>query len=68
MRVSNSVQVFLTKNSVLTKENHYLLKSDVFYVNIAPSIETHLAMMRGLPTKKFQPECVNQKSSTERRS
>ena len=68
MRVSNSVRVFLTKNSVLTKKNHYLLKSDVFYVNIAPSIETHLAVMMGLPTKKFRPECVNEKSSTERRS
>ena len=32
------------------------------------SIETHLALVRGLPTKKFLPECVNKKSSTERRS
>ena len=31
-----------------------------------PSIETHLAVVRGLPTKKF--ECVNEKSSTEHRS
>ena len=33
-----------------------------------PSIETHLAVVRGLPTRKFQTECVNEKSSTERRS
>ena len=33
-----------------------------------PSIETHLAVVRGLPTKKFQTEYVNEKSSTERRS
>ena len=36
--------------------------------NISPSIETHLAVVRELPTKKFLPECVNEKSSTERRS
>ena len=34
----------------------------------SPSIETYLAVVRGLPTKKFLPECVNEKSSTERRS
>ena len=34
----------------------------------SPSIETHLAVVRGLPTKKFLPECVNEKSSTERRN
>ena len=34
----------------------------------SPSIETHLPVVRGLPTKKFQTECVNEKSSTERRS
>ena len=33
-----------------------------------PSIETHLAVVRGLPTKTFLPECVNEKSKTERRS
>ena len=33
-----------------------------------PSIETHLAVVRGLPTKTFLPECVNEKRSTERRS
>ena len=27
---------------------------------------THLAVVRGLPTKKFLPKCVNEKSSTER--
>ena len=30
--------------------------------------ETHLALVRGLPTKKFLPEWVNEKSSTEPRS
>ena len=25
-----------------------------------PSIETHLAEVRGLPTKKFLPECINE--------
>ena len=30
----------------------------------SPSIETHFAVVRGLPTKKFQTECVNEKSST----
>ena len=34
----------------------------------SPSIETLLAVVRELPTKKFLPECVNEKSSTERRS
>ena len=33
----------------------------------SPSIETHLAVVRGFPTKKFLPKCVNEKSSTERR-
>ena len=27
---------------------------------------TNLAVVRGLPTKKFLPKCVNEKSSTER--
>ena len=33
----------------------------------SPSIEAHPAAARGLPTMKFQTECVN-KISTERRS
>ena len=33
---------------------------------LIPSIETHLAVVRGLPTKKFPPKCVNKKSSSER--
>ena len=33
-----------------------------------PLDETHLVVVRGLPTKKFQPKCVNEESSTERRS
>ena len=28
----------------------------------SPSIETHLAVVRGLPTKKFLPKCVNEKT------
>ena len=40
----------------------------VKYTITTPSIETHLAVVRGLPTKNFLPECVNEKSSTERRS
>ena len=32
-----------------------------------PSIETHLAVVRGLSTKKFLHKCVNKKSSSERR-
>ena len=40
----------------------------VNYDNVTPSIETHLAVVRVLPIKKFQTECVNEKSSTERRS
>ena len=47
-------------------EHHETTASD--YNSITPSIETHLAVVRGLPTKKFQTECVNKKSSTERRS
>ena len=34
----------------------------------SPSIETRLAVVRGLPTKKFLTKCVNEKSSTKRRS
>ena len=37
------------------------------YPSISPSIETHLAVVRGLPTKKFLPKCVNKKSPSERR-
>ena len=38
------------------------------YIYGTPSIETQLAVVRGLPTKNFQTDCVNEKSSTERRS
>ena len=33
----------------------------------SPSIETHLAVVKGFPTKKFLPKCINKKSSPERR-
>ena len=52
------------KNGSLT----CLLLAARSYDRTTPSIETHLAVVRGLPTKKFLPECVNEKSSTERRS
>ena len=35
-------------------------------VSTTSSIETHLAVARGLPTKKFLLKCVNEKSSAER--
>ena len=31
-------------------------------------VPPNLAVVRGFPTKKFLPKCVNEKSSTERRS
>ena len=46
----------------------YTYNEVVFDGSSNPLIETHLAVMRGLPTKKFLPESVNEKSSTERRS
>ena len=59
---SNSVRVFLTKNSVLTKKNHYLLKSDIFYVSINPSVETHLAVVRGFPPRSFYPSASTRRA------
>ena len=39
------------------------------YSSIAIPLDgTHLVAVSGLITKKFQPECVNEESSTERRS
>ena len=35
-----------------------------YYTIIPPHLK--LAVVKGLPTKKFLPKCVNQKSSTER--
>ena len=46
-------------------------RSDIEKINLieeGKKIETHLSVVRGLPTKKFLSECVNEKSSTERRS
>ena len=46
-------------------------RSDIEKINLieeGKKIETHLAVVRGLPTEKFLLECVNEKSSTERRS
>ena len=46
-------------------------RSDIEKINLieeGKKIETHLAVVRGLPSKKFLSECVNEKSSTERRS
>ena len=53
-----------SKNEMLKVENKTVIEQTMS----TPSIETHLAMVRGLPTKKFLPECVNEKSSTEHRS
>ena len=36
-------------------------------VNSSPSMELTLSWWGALSTKKYQPECVNDKSSTERR-
>ena len=47
---------------------YILLNVNVNYDSNTPSIETYLAVVRGPRTKKFLPECVNEKSSTERRS
>ena len=38
------------------------------YKVTSPSMELTLSRWRGLSTKQFQPECVNEESSTERRS
>ena len=38
------------------------------YASCTPSIETHLAVVRRLPIKKFLPKCINEKSSTEHHS
>ena len=35
------------------------------HVSTTSSIETHLALVKGLPTKKFLLKSVNKKSSTE---
>ena len=42
------------------------ISTDIRYASSTPSIETHPAVVRGLP-KKFLPKCVNKKSSSERR-
>ena len=55
-------------NKAYTQDICYLDLANPKYTVNTPSIETHLAVVRGLPTKKFLPDCVNEKSSTERRS
>ena len=40
----------------------------IYYTNITPSMLFTLSRWGGLSTRKFQPECVNEESSTERRS
>ena len=52
------------------KLDHYQLYYNYLdhYQHYSSSIETHLAVVRGLLTKRFLQECVNEKSSTERRS
>ena len=75
--LKNCKAIFRSFSGANTKElDHYILplpvddKTDavIIHVGTTPSIETHLAVVRELPTKKFLPECVNEKSSNERRS
>ena len=40
----------------------------IIHADTTPSTEFTLSRCGGLSTKKFQPECVNEESSTERRS
>ena len=40
----------------------------MIYVTISPSMELTLSRWGGLSTEKFQPDCVNEDSSTERRN
>ena len=47
--------------------NKRMLRADNRHFTSTSSIETHLVVVRGLPTKKFLPKCVNKKSSLERR-
>ena len=61
-----SCEFWKIRKNTFFAEHHQTTASD--YSSITPSIETHLAAVRGLPTKKFLPQCVNEKSSTERRS
>ena len=43
-------------------------KCALTYASISPSMKLIFLRWGGLPTTKFQPECVNEESSTERRS
>ena len=54
--------------NILKNHTHLNKPAVVRYVDSTPSIENHLAVVRGLPTKKFLPKYVNEKSSTECRS
>ena len=47
--------------------NKRILRADNRHVTSTTSIETHLVVVRGFPTKKFVPKCVNKRSSSERR-
>ena len=47
----------------------WLFHDSRYHIETSPAlIETHLVVVRGLSTKTFLPKCVNEKSSTERRS
>ena len=60
-------RVFFFPVSVLEKDLNSAERRTVQdHVSTTFSIETHLAVARGLPTKKFLLKCVNEKSSTER--
>ena len=66
-------QISIAINKACFINDHYELivnataQAELEYESVmSPSIETHLAVVRELPTKKFLPKCVNEKSSTER--
>ena len=56
------VSKFLVSLSYFSLVFAFILKEIIQYLTI------HLVVVRGLSTKKIQPKCVNEVSSTERRS
>ena len=44
------------------------IREGIKYTISNPSMELTLLRWGGLPTKKFQPKCLNEESSIERRS
>ena len=56
------VSKFLVSLSYFSLVFAFILKEIIQYLTI------HLVVVRGLSNKKIQPKCVNEVSSTERRS